>query len=239
MLIKGVELVKISAGEFIYGVTHRTDFCETWHYAILFGVVIMLAILCVLRQVLKTGRRFSYSLRFLLGISLVIGVLFTLNYEWELAQNHNEEILKSNQQLIVLSASFNNYNIGKLKKIDREFYMSKYEITQKQFFEIMGYNPSKDKGDDFPVTNVSWEESCQFCKKFSDLTSVECRLPQVVEFEFAAISGSQEFFATGSGIGNLEESGWYNGNSGSKLHKVGIKTPNKFGLYDMNGNVWE
>ncbi|WP_296012137.1 formylglycine-generating enzyme family protein [uncultured Treponema sp.] len=62
------------------------------------------------------------------------------------------------------------------------------------------------------------------------------RLPTVAEWQWAA-KGGQEF--TYSGSGNLDEVGWYNGNSEEKTHPVAQKDPNGYGLYDMSGNVWE
>lgn len=62
------------------------------------------------------------------------------------------------------------------------------------------------------------------------------RLPTVEEWQYAA-KGGQEF--TYSGSGNLDEVGWYNGNSEEKTHPVAQKDPNGYGLYDMSGNVWE
>ncbi|WP_365920970.1 formylglycine-generating enzyme family protein [uncultured Treponema sp.] len=61
-------------------------------------------------------------------------------------------------------------------------------------------------------------------------------MPTVEEWQYAA-RGGQEFKYSGSN--NLDEVGWYGGNSGEKTHPVAQKNPNGYGLYDMSGNVYE
>jgi formylglycine-generating enzyme required for sulfatase activity len=73
------------------------------------------------------------------------------------------------------------------------------------------------------------------------------RLPTESEWEYAARAGTDTAFYNGDITQtdyspldpNLDEIGWYGGNSSSKTHIVGGKLPNAFGLYDMSGNVWE
>lgn len=62
------------------------------------------------------------------------------------------------------------------------------------------------------------------------------RLPTMEEWQYAA-KGGQDYKYSGSD--NLDEVGWYGGNSGDKAHPVAQKKPNGYGLYDMSGNVWE
>jgi sulfatase modifying factor 1 len=62
------------------------------------------------------------------------------------------------------------------------------------------------------------------------------RLPMAAEWGYAAKGGKNYKYA---GSNDLNEVGWYNGNSGAKTHCVGKKKPNDYGLYDMSGNVWE
>ncbi|MBO9599119.1 MAG: SUMF1/EgtB/PvdO family nonheme iron enzyme, partial [Cohnella sp.] len=47
------------------------------------------------------------------------------------------------------------------------FYIGKYEVTQKEWTEVMGNNPSKFKGDDLPVESVSWYDAIEYCNKRS------------------------------------------------------------------------
>jgi formylglycine-generating enzyme len=55
-----------------------------------------------------------------------------------------------------------------------DFYLSTYEITQKQFKAVMGYNSSTLKGDNMPVTNINWHEAVLFCNKLSEIEGLEC-----------------------------------------------------------------
>lgn len=114
------------------------------------------------------------------------------------------------------------------------FYISKYEVTQAQYKAVTGANPSSFKGDDLPVDSVSWNDAVEFCRKLSQTTGHDYRLPTEAEWEYAGRAGT-----TGPYAGNIDELTWYSANSGSRTHPVGQKQPNGFGLYDMNGNVWE
>jgi formylglycine-generating enzyme required for sulfatase activity len=118
--------------------------------------------------------------------------------------------------------------------IEKPFYMGKYEVTQAQWRAAMGSNPSQFKGDDLPVENVSWNDAKEFCRKLSQMTGREYRLPTEAEWEYACRAGT-----TGAYAGDLDAMAWYDKNSGGKTHPVGQKQPNAFGLYDMHGNVWE
>ncbi len=125
--------------------------------------------------------------------------------------------------------------------ISKPFYMGIYEVTQKQYQQLMGKNPSADKGDDNPVETVSWDEVIAFCKKLSEKTGKKVRLPTEAEWEYAcrANSGPSARFCFGNDDDRLADYAWYGGNSDKKTHPVGQKKPNRFGLYDMHGNVAE
>jgi formylglycine-generating enzyme required for sulfatase activity len=116
----------------------------------------------------------------------------------------------------------------------QNFQMSKYEVTQAQYKAVTSTNPSNFKGDDLPVDSVSWNDAVEFCRKLSRLTGRVYRLPTEAEWEYACRAGTK-----GPYPGNLDAIGWYVANSRNQTHPVGQKEPNGFGLYDMNGNVWE
>ena len=119
------------------------------------------------------------------------------------------------------------------------FCMGKYEVTQKEWKAVMGSNPSKFKGDNLPVENVSWNDCQDFIRKLNSLTGKSFRLPTEAEWEYAARGGNKSQGYKYSGSNKLDNVGWYYDNSGSTTHEVGTKLPNELGLYDMSGNVWE
>jgi formylglycine-generating enzyme required for sulfatase activity len=115
------------------------------------------------------------------------------------------------------------------------FYLGRYEVTQAQWQQVIGNNPSNFKGDDLPVEEVSWDDAQEFIRRINARgDGFTYRLPTEAEWEYACRAGT-----TGEYAGNLDAMAWYDRNSGSQTHPVGQKQPNSFGLYDMNGNVWE
>lgn len=130
--------------------------------------------------------------------------------------------------------------------ITKPFYLGKYEVTQGQWKAVMGSLPSgmSELGQEFfddnkPIVRVSWEETQDFINKLNAKGDGKYRLPTEVEWEYAARAGSNAKYSFGDNENLLDEYAWYNGNSGGKLHEVGGKKPNAWGLYDMHGNVWE
>ena len=141
--------------------------------------------------------------------------------------------------------------------ISKSFYMSKYEVTQKQRQEVMGNNPSHFKGDDLPVESVSWYDAVEYCNKLSrkeglapcysgsgenihcDFSANGYRLPTESEWEYAAQGGNRSRGYEYSGSSSPDGVSWYDDNSGKKTHAVGGKQPNELGLYDRSGNVYE
>lgn len=113
--------------------------------------------------------------------------------------------------------------------------MGKYELTQEQWQSVMGSNPSKFKGANLPVENVSWNDAQEFIKKLNAQNDgYTYRLPTEAEWEYVCRAGT-----TGDYAGNVNEMAWYKSNSAGETHPVGQKRPNAWGLHDMHGNVWE
>ncbi|MCL2880788.1 MAG: formylglycine-generating enzyme family protein [Treponema sp.] len=134
------------------------------------------------------------------------------------------------------------------------FSIEKYPVTQAEYEQTTGSNPSSFKGENLPVEQVSWMDALLYCNKRSvaeGLTPVYTingnnvswdhdadgyRLPTEAEWEYACRAGTQTPFYSGTSV---NDAGWHSGNSGGKTHPVGQKLPNDWGLYDMHGNVLE
>jgi formylglycine-generating enzyme required for sulfatase activity len=123
--------------------------------------------------------------------------------------------------------------------IARPFAMGKFEVTQEQWFAVMGNNPSDNKGRSLPVESISWNDAQVFVQRLGAKTGKSYRLPTEAEWEYAARAGSTTLYSFGDDAGQLGQYAWYGRNSGGKTHPVGEKQANKFGLFDMHGNVSE
>jgi formylglycine-generating enzyme required for sulfatase activity len=121
-----------------------------------------------------------------------------------------------------------------------DFYLGKYEVTQAQWEKVMGNNPSRFKGREYPVEHVNWKDVQQFIDRLNNQSGRKYRLPTEAEWEYAARSGGKkEKFSGTSREDELDQYAWYDKNSGSRTHPVGQKRPNGLGFHDMSGNVWE
>ena len=141
------------------------------------------------------------------------------------------------------------------------FYIGIFEVTQKQYEFVMGSNPSSSKGDMRPVAKVSYNairgsvngaawpahnqvDANSFMGRLRSKANMMFDLPTEAQWEYAcragtstALNSGKDLSATGSCM-NMAEVGWYTGNA-NQTQQVGQKLPNAWGLYDMQGNVWE
>ncbi|WP_425246509.1 formylglycine-generating enzyme family protein [Streptomyces sp. NEAU-NA10] len=129
-----------------------------------------------------------------------------------------------------------------------------YPVTRELYTRITGRQPSTEGGERLPAESVSWWDAVRFCNALSlrdGLTPVYAvdpddetavldpsaggyRLPTEAEWEHACRAGT-----TGPRYGALDAIAWYRGNSDERIHEVGGRQPNAWGLHDMLGNVWE
>ena len=120
--------------------------------------------------------------------------------------------------------------------------MATTEVTQGQWYAVMGNNPAQHQNGnpDMPVENVSWYDAQAFIKKLNQKEHTNAyRLPTEEEWEYAARAGSSGKWCFGNSKSKLGQYAWYYDNSGNRTHPVAKKKPNRWGLYDMHGNVYE
>ena len=120
----------------------------------------------------------------------------------------------------------------------QSFVIGKYEVTQEQWYAVMGNNPSENKGRTLPVEQVSWDDVRQFIAKLNQKTGQKYRLPSEAEWEYAARAGSTTIYPFGDSDAELQGYAWFSAIA-DKTNPVGLKRPNQFGLFDMLGNVSE
>ncbi|MFW6457425.1 MAG: formylglycine-generating enzyme family protein, partial [Planctomycetota bacterium] len=131
------------------------------------------------------------------------------------------------------------------------FFMQVTEVTQYQWVQVMGENPSHFRDEShlqYPVENVSWESVQNYIEDLNaSQNEVRYRLPTEAEWEYACRAGtSTPFYDTSietkgkRGYSKaLDTIAWHHRNSDNTTHPVATKKPNAWGLYDMHGNVWE
>lgn len=120
-----------------------------------------------------------------------------------------------------------------------DFYIGKYEVTQSQWKEVMGNNPSKFEGKFKPVENVNWDDVQKFIRKLNQRTGLNYRLPTDAEWEYAARGGTLSKGYKYSGSNDIKEVAWCGHNSNDVTHDVGTKKANELGIHDMCGNIYE
>ncbi len=132
-----------------------------------------------------------------------------------------------------------------VRLVAQPFYLGKFEVTQAQFQQVMGANPSKFRNDhsaNFPVEEVTWRDCQAFVEKLCELEELPpwaYRLPTEAEWEYACRAGTQTPFYFGADPERLKEFALFNWNTRQGVETVGRRRPNAWGLYNLHGNVWE
>jgi len=146
--------------------------------------------------------------------------------------------------------------------LTKPFELGVYEVTREQWKAVMSTTPWESEthdengeilhkhtkhvtqGDDYPATYVCWDDAVEFCRRLSELPEEKSaghvyRLPTEAEWEYASRAGTTTMYSFGNEPSQLEDYAWYADNAKEKIHPVGQKKPNPWGLYDMHGNVTE
>jgi formylglycine-generating enzyme required for sulfatase activity/serine/threonine protein kinase len=126
--------------------------------------------------------------------------------------------------------------------ITRPFWLGKTEVTQREWTALMNGNPSRSKGDDRPVENVSWNDAMEFCRLLTLRERAADRLPPgyvytlptEAQWEYTSRAGDK-----GETSADIADTAWHEQNSGDTTHPVATRRANAWGFHDMEGNVWE
>ncbi|WP_169852996.1 formylglycine-generating enzyme family protein [Anaerohalosphaera lusitana] len=121
-------------------------------------------------------------------------------------------------------------------RLTNGFWMGTTEVTQAQYEAVMGENPGKPKGQNLPITGVSFKDAMEFCERLSEAENRNYSLPTEAQWEYACRGGNSDGQQVSADLG---ERAWYRENSNMKMHAVAQKKANAFGLHDMLGNVSE
>jgi formylglycine-generating enzyme required for sulfatase activity len=242
-----------------------------WKYAAA-GVVLALAVgfmMFLNRNSSKPAKASSESTSLSLVPALTVADSPTLPASQTAALQSFTEDLGNGVKLEMLAIQGGSFTMGSEARAHIEqphrvtvpsFCLGKYEVTQAQWKAVIGNNPSNfTDSDNLPVDSVSWNMAKEFCRKLSQMTGKNYRLPTEAEWEYACRAGT-----TGDYAGDPNLMAWSLDNSGQSIvnagkfssimgfdyrnfresnknrsHPVGQKRPNAFGLHDMHGNVWE
>ena len=237
-----LDLVLIPAGNFIMGTPEPKPPFITVAKAkslIGMGVVLCMGMVALLVANKRAGARFSFSLLWLMLFSLCASFIACGAAWWQMALQQLEEHVLVMAGYAKIPA---NEKPAHEVTLSKPFYMGKYVVTQAQYQAVMKTNPSRSKCEYTPVDSVTWDGAEIFSQHVQALAGKTSRLPTEAEWEFACRAGTTTDFYSGSSDEDLARVGLYgktkkSHNFGSET--VGLKPPNKFGLYDMHGNVWQ
>ena len=134
--------------------------------------------------------------------------------------------------------------------LSRGFWLGRFEVTQSEYQQVMGTNPSSIAGfGRRPAENMTWAEATNYCARLVQVEQTAGRLPQgytyrlptEAEWEYAARAGTSSRYSFGDDPDYLEcyERLWFFDNAGCRTHPAGVKAANPWGLHDMHGNVLE
>jgi formylglycine-generating enzyme required for sulfatase activity len=244
-----MELVLIPAGKFIMGTPEPPPVDKAgFNNKIVTGltllavsaVALLLMITVILTEAVRQKRRPQVSLKLLLLMTVAAGGCVSSGLHWQRSV-HALRIAKLEYAAAVMlyDDAAPQEKPGHPVTLMKPFYMGKYYVTQEQYQEIVGSNPSQYRGKDHPVETVSWNDAQEFCQKMAEITKHVVRLPTEAEWEYSCRAGTTTAYYSGDTEADLSRVAWYESNSNHTTHPVGQKEANAFGLYDMHGNVWQ
>lgn len=118
------------------------------------------------------------------------------------------------------------------------FYISKFLVTQRQWFAFMPQHNCENIGDELPVDSVSWLDINKFTDKLEELSNIPFSMPTEAQWLYVAKECNNFYNLPFSGSGILDEVAWTKDNTDCSM-RPGLKKPNALGIYDLCGNISE
>ena len=239
-----MEFVLIPAGTFTMGTQKPGPFdsspyaTQTWIGWVAFTVslvVVVMLLALTIRRAIREKRRPQVSLAWLL-VFVVVGSSAILSW---LHWTHSAQTLAAAKWSHGTVMSVCSDTPAHDVTLTRPYYIGKYEVTQDQYQQAMGKNPSRFKGNLLPVEMVAWSDAQVFCSKVSSKVGLSVRMPTEAEWEHACRAGTTTTYHSGDTESALDHVGWYDENKDKGTAPVGKKESNPWGIHDMHGNVYE
>ncbi|HEY3321245.1 MAG TPA: formylglycine-generating enzyme family protein [Planctomycetota bacterium] len=244
-----LDLVLIPAGKFIMGTPEPNPVDEPAFQKqirtgqIVFGIgaaILLLLIAAMLVRALRQRRRPQYSLALFLVMIVSAGVGLLGGMHWW----HSARVLAQAQTeyeaALAIYKNLDDYESPAHEvTLTTPYYIGKFEVTQAQYQQVVGKNPSHFKGANLPVERVDWDDAHAFCRRVSEKTRSSVTLPTEAAWEHACRAGTVTTYYLGDCESDLGRAAWSAANSKNTTHPTGQKFPNAWGVYDMLGNVCE
>ncbi len=206
-----------------------------------------------------TNEVITYNLKNGVKLELVYrppGTFMMGSPETEVGRAKNEELPLLAKSVRLETNSSSDIETQHQVTITKGFYIGKFEVTQEQYYSVVGENPSRFQDGNKPVEMVNLDDAEYFCSQLN--TKLEWQLPEnyyfmlptEAQWEYACRAGTTTSLNNGTNVQNVDVAdpnldvvGWYRENSKSSIgftsNVVGQKVPNAWGIYDMHGNVYE
>ena len=204
------------------------------------AVLLILQLGMILARAIR-NRRLRFSLLQLLFLTLTTALVMFGAIRWRVVVADLARYDRASLDYASALECFNNANPcekpAHRMEIEAPFYLGVTEVTEQQYRLILGRTLFSKRDAEMPAC-VSWNAAEDFCLRLGRI-GITARLPREAEWEFACRAGTDTPWYAGNTEAEFAATAWYSENTNRDPQPVGLKLPNRFGVHDMLGNVWE